>query len=84
MDFEQTSIRLPKLTEFNNKIKEIIDEKVKKSRMELMESIAEGENISLNYLMTKYGGEKISPLTPLKLSCWDLKAVESLKDMESL
>ena len=54
MDFEQTSIRLPKLTEFNNKIKEIIDEKVKKSRMELMESIAEGENISLNYLMTKY------------------------------
>ena len=64
MDFEQASIRLPTLKEFNNKIKEIIDEKVKKSRMELMESIAEGENISLKYLMTKYGGEESSP--PLK------------------
>ena len=64
MDFEQASIRLPTLKEFNNKIKQIIDEKVKKSRMELIESIAKGENMSLDYLKTKYGGEESSP--PLK------------------
>ena len=79
MDFEQVSIRLPTLIELNNKIKEIIDEKVKKSLMEVLESIADGENFELDYLITKYGGKNISPVAPLKLSCWELKAVESLR-----
>ena len=62
MDFEQASIRLPTLKEFNNKIKQIIDEKVKKSRMELIESIAKGENMSLDYLKTKYGARELRSL----------------------
>ena len=77
MDFEQAPIRLPTLTEFNNKLKQIIDEKVKKSRMELMESIAEGENISLKYLMTKYehifdeGGRSNPKGLKLPFNPWD-------------
>ena len=86
MDFEQASIRLPTLTEFNNKLKQIIDDKVKKSGLKFMECIAEGENMSLDYLKTKYGGEHISPLTPLSLGLQGSEALllESLKDMESL
>ena len=77
MDFEQASIRLPTLKEFNNKIKQIIDDKVKKSRMELIESIAEGENMSLDYLKTKYehifdeGGRSTPKGLKLPFNPWD-------------
>lgn len=55
MDFEQTQVRLPTLSEFNDKIKQSIDATVKKLVMRLMDNIAQGEDLSLEYLLTKYG-----------------------------
>ena len=78
MSSEKTIISIPKLTDFNNRIKEIIDEKVKKSRMELMESIAKGENYDLEYLIDKYGGEYVKPKIQYSISPTTLKAVEDL------
>lgn len=55
MDFEQTQVRLPTLSEFNDKLKQSIDATVRKLALRLMDNIAKGEDLSLEYLMTKYG-----------------------------
>jgi len=55
MDFEQTQVRFPTLSEFNDKLKLSVDATVRKLAMRLMDSIAKGEDMSLEYLLTKYG-----------------------------
>ena len=75
---EKKKIVLPKLIEVNNKINEIIDERISKSVMEVLESISAGENYDLDYLIDKYGCKYVKPIIQYSISPTTLKAVEDL------
>jgi hypothetical protein len=55
MDFEQTQVKIPTLSEFNEKIKSLLNSKIRFALLHLIEKISEGENISHDYLISKYG-----------------------------
>ena len=76
MESEKKKIVLPKLIDVNNKINELIDERISKSVMNVLESISDGENYDLEYLIDKYGGKYIKPIVQFSISPTTLKAVE--------
>ena len=76
---EKKKIVLPKLIDVNNKINELIDERISKSVMEVLESISAGENYDLDYLIDNYGCKYVKPIIHYSISPTTLKAVEGIK-----
>lgn len=56
MDYGQSVIRLPTLSQFNENLQPSLNEHIKKKNMQLLTAIADGENLSIRYLLEKYGG----------------------------
>ena len=55
MDYENTQIRFPTLSEFNENLKSSIDDSIRKIILKLLHSIAQGEDLSVDYLISTYG-----------------------------
>ena len=75
---EKREVILPKLSYFNTKINELIDERISKSVIDLLESIAAGENYDLDYLIDTYATKYVKSTIKYSISPTTLKAIDEL------
>jgi hypothetical protein len=54
MDISQVEVRIPSLSELNTQISECIRKEVRKQLEGLLHHLAQGENLSIDYLKDKY------------------------------